>query len=149
MTGTSRLALTLILTFLFCALGSGAESAKPAPEPPEEQPLRFRLMSELLKVSGKALPRGKHCDFNLNDYEKSGPLTIGKWMAWNLSFYQSGPANSIAATCAPAKKAKARCELNFQADSKGESPWSCGFRFDVRLPSHQIDVSTLECTGTC
>jgi hypothetical protein len=108
---------------------------------------KFKLLLALGKIGTTKLPKDKHCDFNIGKGKQN--VSIGEWIAWNLSFFKTDQSNSITATCKPKKKSFQSCTLNFNADSKGESPWSCGFQFVIDGEFQNVDLSTLECTGTC
>jgi hypothetical protein len=137
----SRALLWLLL--LLCGAPLSA-----ADEPVDDENLRYQLLDTLLASASRPLPSTGSCDFK-GPEKRPGTLTIGRWVAWNLQYMQPGQANSIKASCHPIKGLRATCDLQFNADSQGESPWACGFRFDVKLPSYQLVPATLTCIGTC
>lgn len=104
--------------------------------------LRARLLSTLLRQSSRKLPGKNGC-------EAQAGRILGDWVATNLSYFEADQANSIRASCEILPGAIQRCSVEFNADSKGESPWSCGFRFRIDRDLKKIDFKTLECIGTC
>jgi hypothetical protein len=144
-----QLAACLMIVSALCAMHSflGATPARAASTDAPSENLDYDLVVALLRNANKPLPKQKHCDFHITG--KSTTPLLGEWIAWNLSFFEDGRANSLGAACRPSKPGVNSCTLDFKADSKGDSPWTCGFKFDYAPKSRKIDFSTLECTGTC
>jgi len=75
-------------------------------------------------------------------------VSVGRFMAWSLSFYSPRQDNSIEVHCKKLKNNEI-CSLNFNSDTKGESPWSCGLRFLYESEKGIIQDSSFECIGSC
>jgi len=139
------LILILIIAVIFISQESFSKDSESKKEVFNAEEVKFKLINALLKTD-IALPQKKNCDFHTLNYTKSP--TVSEWIAWNLSFFKSGKSNSIYFKCDSLDQGS-RCDLEFRADFRGESPWLCGFRFKIDKSFREIDLSSLECTGTC
>ncbi len=142
-----RLPQTLVAALLMVprlALGADGGTSKQDEEDPAL--LRARVLQALMAISREPLKGHAHCDFQT---QLQGPLTVGSFLAWNLSFFERGVDNSVGVTCEGLSTPTAVCSVSFNADSAGESPWSCGYRFKLKTRSWTVDRASLECTGTC
>ncbi len=110
--------------------------------------LKLELMNQLMTIGSQKLPKSNGCESFTFGGKKE--ITILDFFAWNLQYFSEGKANSITAVCNQSKmKSELQCELNFNADSRGESPWSCGLRINRERKSKTIRPDTLECIGSC
>lgn len=107
--------------------------------------LKYGLLKSLMLNASSSLKGRKYCD----SFVTNGQDTIGKFISWNLSFYEENQSNSVSATCEKANASFESCTVNFYADSKGESPWACGLRFKHEPKTKKIDFQSVECVGTC
>lgn len=130
-----------ISVLFFCSLSFFYAEAE-ASEDPEK--LRFEILSQLISQGGLSLKGKQGCE----SFAQSKQETVGRFMAWSLSFYSKDQANSVEVKC-DKRKNDETCSVNFYADSKGESPWSCGLRFLYKPKKKQIQSSSIECIGTC
>lgn len=113
----------------------------------QKESLSFKLLASLIRQSVIFLEKKKNCDFSNS---KSGEIkTVGDWIAWNLSFFHEGQNNSIASSCNVKDNKTSECKLNFHANMKSESPWSCGFQFDIDQKTFHILEDTIVCIGSC
>lgn len=115
--------------------------------------VRARIITTLMTHSREPLKGHEFCDsFTGLDGTKS---TVGSFVAWSLAFMEQGVDNSVTVKCepwkqgAPWKRGKSQCDVSFNADSKGESPWSCGLRFEQDDAKKSIDPKSFQCMGTC
>jgi len=106
--------------------------------------LRYELIDKLIENGNLSLSNKKYCE----NFVKNKHETVGRFMAWSLSFYSSGQDNSVEAACEKLKIGEF-CSVTFKADSKGGSPWSCGLRFRYDAKKREIQNSSLECIGSC
>lgn len=106
--------------------------------------LKFKLMRELFMMGGHKLNSQTGCQ----DFVKSKQDTVDRFIARNLSYFSPNQANSISAKCEQSDVHQL-CSVEFHADSKGESPWSCGLRFLFDFKLQKIRKGTFECIGTC
>lgn len=133
----------IIILFIFSTTLSHA-SAESVDQEVTKEKLSYNLLSGLLAKGTTPLKGRAMCETFVN----SGQDTVGRFISWSLSFYHRGKDNSISSEC---KKLKghSECTVNFAADSKGESPWSCGLRFKYNTKKSSIDFKSIECVGTC
>ena len=111
----------------------------------ERQTVEHKLLSQLLAIPSTSLIKLKNCDVH-TDVLKTP--TLGEWISWNLSFFEPGKANGITTSCKVVKKQK-QCQVEFFADSKSDSPLSCGLKFNMDSKTDSLDPSTIECIGPC
>lgn len=127
---------------------SAAEPPAPMPGPgltqEQTEKQNYELLALLMENARVSLSGKKFCD----SFVKSKHETVGKFMAWSLSFYSKDQANSVQSSCEKINGAEF-CTIEFDANSKGESPWSCGLRFQMRPKRKGLQVKTIECIGTC
>lgn len=112
---------------------------------PARQTIEHKILSQLLAIPSTSLVKLKNCNVH-TDVLKTP--TLGEWISWNLSFFEPGKANGIEASCKVIKKQK-QCQVEFFADSKSDSPWSCGLRFNMDSKTDSLVPSTIECIGPC
>ena len=106
--------------------------------------LKYEMLSTLFKNAATSLKDKTFCEA----FSKNGQDTVGKFIAWSLSFYAEEHANHLEAVCEKHLDTK-RCTVNFYADSKNESPWACGLRFLYDSKKSKVDTSSIECVGSC
>lgn len=135
----TRFYLTLLLALGLVIPAGQAHSETPGPEG-----VRYELLRLLIAEGNHSLTNRKFCE----KFVQGGQDTVGKFIAWNLSFYSDKQANSLVAAC-DGKPGTKLCTITFYADSKGESPWACGLRFKYDSKKSKVDTSTIECIGTC
>ena len=137
-----------ILVFFFTGFSfveAGFSQATKAPLSQEEsEKLRYELIGRLIEQGNVSLKGKKGCE----NFVRFKQDSVGRFMAWSLSFYSRDQVNSVEVTCDQQKSGEL-CAVNFYADSKGESPWSCGLRFLYKTKKRQIQSSSIECIGTC
>lgn len=135
----------LVSVFAFKVTDANAAEAKNAENLEEQsEQKRFRLLRAAFDASNESLRTRLYCESFVQNQQD----TVGKFIAWSLSFYGTGQDNSVRTQCEKRKNGET-CTITFAADSKGESPWSCGLRFKFDSKTMKLDPKTLECIGTC
>ena len=115
----SRLSIIVkaTLAFIFILLAHLEVSAKSNSNSPkassqvsaqEQQILKFDLLKALLENVGLSLKGRSSCDI----FVQSNHDTVGKFIAWSLSFYDEGQANRIHGACEKIKTSK-NCTVYF------------------------------------
>lgn len=139
-------AVPLLVSLLVPRLARSEDGGTPKQDAQDPVILRARVLQALMAISREPLEGHAHCDFQT---ALPGPLTVGSFIAWNLSFLERGVDNSVSVTCDGLSTPTALCSISFNADSAGESPWSCGYRFKLKTRAWTVDRASLECIGTC
>lgn len=133
----------LLISSSFANTGS-SQATESSLSTEDSEKLHFELINKLIDQGTLSLKGKKGCE----SFVQFKQDTVGRFMAWSLSFYSRDQANSVDVSCDKQKTEKT-CSVNFSADSKGNSPWSCGLRFLYKMKNRQIQSSSIECIGTC
>ncbi len=104
----------------------------------------YSIIKNLTDVSTK--PWSKHQSCQKFKTLQGPAKTIGDWFAWNVTHFEKGGYNELTSTCDSSKTKT--CRVQFDINSKGEKPYSCGIKFNMNK-DQSIDLTTLECYGNC
>jgi hypothetical protein len=139
--------------FTFVALGTLPVAVPDAYAKDDDALTRARILTVLMTHALEPLKGHPHCASFTG--VQGGKSTVGGFIAWNLAFMERGVDNAVTVRCEPWqdgaywRRGRSLCEVSFNADSKGESPWSCGLRFERDDATNSVDAKTLQCIGTC